>query len=249
MNSLKASIPPLVDENTDPAVLKGYIKEKLMADTINPHFKIRVSDEFLKAKTDCLSKVQSFYNLVAYEGDDPCVSCNLRAEWECTRALREYFDMVRVKVTSAMFGEGFQRLESTKGQRRFEADLKVRYYPERGPRKLGAHVDGNFMTFLWSDLPGLQFPKETPESGLSPTDIRAIGLPSLCPPTISLKDEMWEDVAQHSREIVITLGNGFFDEEIVKSSEFSGINCPVLHRVSCSLSGDRFSIPYLFSLV
>ena len=137
---------------------------------------------------------------------------------------------------------------SNKGEWRFEADLKIRYYPENGPRQLGAHVDGNFITLLWSDRPGLQFPKESEISGLSPADIRAIGLPSLCPPMVSLKEEMWQDVAQNREEIVVTIGNAFFEADFVQKSDFSEIQCPVLHRVHCSQPGGRFSIPYLFCI-
>ena len=70
----------------------------------------------------------------------------------------------------------------------------------------------------------------------------------MCPPTINLSDEMWEEVPQNPREIVVTIGNAFFDEDIVQNSEFSEIKCPVLHRVNCSQRGGRFSIPYLFSI-
>ena len=96
--------PPVVDDTTDPGVLKEYIKEKLMAATINPHFKVRVPRKFLEAKAECLAKVETFYKLVDYKGKDSCVSCNLKEEWECTKKLRSYFDTVRTKITTAMFG-------------------------------------------------------------------------------------------------------------------------------------------------
>ena len=97
---------------------------------------------------------------------------------------------------------------------------------KNGPQQLGAHVDGNFITLLWSDRPGLQFPKESEISGLSPADVRAIGLPSLCPPMVSIKDDMWEDVAQDPEEIVVTIGNAFLKPILFRKANSLKSNAP-----------------------
>ena len=238
-----------IDLNEDIDIVRAKIKERLLQpDTINPFFRVRVSGLFSQAQVDCLRKVREFYKLeTAYagkEGPESCVSCPLEPAWECTNQLRAAFFSVTSRITEAMFGDKFENMLEEESKIA-DANLIIRYYPKSGPRKLGAHVDGNFITVLWSDRPGLQFPSQT-KSGLTPSDVRAIGLPSLAPPMIALSDDMWDDVPQDENTLVVSLGNGFYEEKVVKESEFAQVNCPVLHRVSCSGDYDRYSIPFLF---
>ena len=240
-----------IDLSEDIDIVRERIKGRLLQpDTINPFFRVRVSSIFTKAQVDCIRKVREFYKLdLTYsgqEGQDSCVSCPLEPAWECTKQLRAAFFDVTSRITDAMFGEKFEKMLKEESKL-VDANLIIRYYPKSGPRKLGAHVDGNFLTVLWSDRPGLQFPSQT-KSGLTPSDVRAIGLPSLAPPMISLSDEMWEDVPCDESTLIVSLGNGFYEETVVKDSEFAQVNCPVLHRVNCSGDYDRYSIPFLFQV-
>ena len=55
----------------------------------------------------------------------------------------------------------------------------VRYYAKGGAGYLGSHVDGNFMTFLYSNGEGLQIPNE--DLSIDPQNIKEFGVPSLTP--------------------------------------------------------------------
>ena len=238
-----------IDLSEDINIVRERIKDRLLQpDTINTYFRVRVSSIFKKAQVDCIRKVREFYKLdLAYsgkEGQDSCVSCPLEPAWECTNQLRAAFFDVTSRITEAMFGEKFEKMLNEESKL-VDANLIVRYYPKSGPRKLGAHVDGNFLTVLWSDRPGLQCPSQS-KSGLTPSDVRAIGLPSLAPPMIALSDDMWEYVPCDENTLIVSLGNGFYEETVVKDSEFAQVNCPLLHRVNCSGDYDRYSIPFLF---
>ncbi|EKX41584.1 hypothetical protein GUITHDRAFT_112295 [Guillardia theta CCMP2712] len=64
---------------------------------------------------------------------------------------------------------------------------------------LGPHVDGNFLTFLWSDGVGFQVPG--PHSRIKPEDIAGIGIPSLgMAPSTEMEEEDWADVVSASTQ-------------------------------------------------
>ena len=81
---------------------------------------------------------------------------------------------------------------------------------------------------------------------VSPKAIKEFGVPSLTPTLINLSDSDWYSISQDDSCVVVTVGNSFFEESFVKSSVFSEVQCPTLHRVQRKSKYDRFSIPFLF---
>jgi hypothetical protein len=142
--------------------------------------------------------------------------------------------------------------------KRMDANFSMRFYPKAGSGSLGAHVDGNVMTILWTDGPGLQVPRD--RAGITGEDIRNAGLPSLAnvPNPRLFEDDMWVDVphAGPSEDtLLVSYGNGWFQEKIVSDLFPGTVESPLFHRVkktvvstsngSTVLHLDRHSLPLL----
>jgi hypothetical protein len=118
-------------------------------------------------------------------------------------------------------------------------------------QRLGAHVDGNLMTLLLSTAAGLQVPTASINPSLTSDQVRNYGLPTLTGAILFLPDSHWSYVDVRSDEILVTLGNEFFDSGAIAFQEKPLVHGPVLHRVNDGLmNGEgRISVPFLAKLV
>jgi len=231
--------------------------------SISPVFKLKLSKEFRETTRSCIEKVKTFYKLYDISNNskndcvnktrdensvDSCISCYLTTELEpCTSNIRNEFVNITKEILTIMFNNSeFNIEEYLKSEnKKINGNIIVRYYPKGGAGYLGSHIDGNFMTFLFSNGEGLEIPKE--DLSIDPDDIKQFGIPSLTPTYISLSDSDWNTIQQDDTCLIVTVGNSFFQEKFVEKSSFSGVMCPTLHRVRRKANFDRFSIPFLFN--
>ena len=237
------------------------IKAALL-NSISPAFKVKIPREFQLVASECIEKVTKFYKLIQYDSKhadeyngandtsnviDSCVSCYLTSDLEpCSSNIRQEFYTLTKKILDIMFSDSnFDVNEHLKEKgAAIGGNITVRFYPKGGKGVLGSHVDGNFMTFLFSNGQGLEILKD--DVSVSPKAIKEFGVPSLTPTLINLSDSDWYSISQDDSCVVVTVGNSFFEESFVKSSVFSEVQCPTLHRVQRKSKYDRFSIPFLF---
>ena len=78
----------------------------------------------------------------------------------CTTNIRNEFKHVTKEILSIMFDNNEFNIDEyiKTEQKQIDGNLIVRYYAKGGAGYLGSHVDGNFMTFLYSNGEGLQIP-------------------------------------------------------------------------------------------
>jgi len=118
--------------------------------------------------------------------------------------------------------------------------------------RLGAHVDGNMFTLLWSNTSGLQV--LNPDKEVSAEDLMYYGCPLVgVGPSLIVKDEDFVDVvADWSSEnvMLVTIGRSWFSPSnpLTKDSDLN-VKCPVLHRVAFQdQEKTRYSIPFLVNV-
>ena len=238
------------------------IKQALLQ-SITPAFKVKLPIEFQLVARECIEKVTAFYKLNQFDTKKPngcdaandtsqvvdsCISCYLTSDLEpCSSNIRKEFYTITKKVLDIMFSSStFDISEHMKETRAaIGGNITVRFYPKGGEGVLGSHVDGNFMTFLFSNGQGLEILRD--DVSVSPKAVKEFGVPSLTPTLIDLKDSDWDSIDQDESCVVVTVGNSFFEENFVKSSAFNEVQCPTLHRVQRKSKYDRFSIPFLFN--
>ena len=121
--------------------------------------------------------------------------------------------------------------------------------------RLGAHIDGNFFTLLWSNAPGLQV--LNPKKVVTAEELMYYGMPLVGEATSSLtvKEEDFVDVEAEWASggvMLVTVGRSWFSSTnpLTQDSDLK-VTCPVLHRVAFpdSQIGTRFSIPFLVNVV
>lgn len=121
--------------------------------------------------------------------------------------------------------------------------------------RLGAHVDGNMFTLLWSNTPGLQVLRSDLEADApTPEDLMMYGMPLIgTGPARTYEDIDFVNVAppeeyELEEVILFTVGRSWFSKSnpLTGGENQLGASCPVLHRVSfADQVEDRFSIPFL----
>eukprot|EP00960_Hanusia_phi_P055711 763043-Hanusia_phi.AAC.1 len=143
-----------------------------------------------------------------------------------------------------------------------EGQLSLRCYPRAAANKLleerqdsshacpllGPHVDGNFLTLLWSDGVGFQVPSV--QARIRPEEVAGMGIPSFgMAPSTEMEEEEWADVVSERDAILMSVGQGWFHSFL--QALCPGVPCPVLHRVAVSkrMDRDRCSFPFLAKLV
>lgn len=143
---------------------------------------------------------------------------------------------------------------------KLDGKVCLRYYPARkgaaatesvSTQRLGAHVDGNFLTLLWASASGLQVPKA---DALPASAVRSFGIPSLTASAFHLSDDQWQDVTckNYSDSILVSVGDQWFRTKLAeKFGSDLQVDCPLLHRVALrgNLDRGRFSVPFLCRLV
>ena len=137
--------------------------------------------------------------------------------------------------------------------------LSVKWYRGsacKSETRLGAHVDGNMFTLLWSNTPGLQVLR--PDADVGREDLMYFGMPLIgAGPSLSFEEEDFVDVAAPEgyalEELMLfTVGRSWFSESnpLTRGTRLLGAKCPVLHRVAfANQLEDRFSIPFLINFV
>lgn len=164
------------------------------------------------------------------------------------------------RMSEILFGDSFAQklLESntTLGGR-----ISVRYYPERAVSHaalndqslLGAHVDGNLFTLLWSDHSGLQVLDPANVGDVTPEFIANLGMPLIGSKAgLEIQPEQWATVtAPVEGYLLFTVGNGWLRSELVRSLfPPPAVQSAVLHRVQMKGgSTARHSIPFLVNLI
>jgi len=136
-------------------------------------------------------------------------------------------------------------------QQQMGGALSLRFYPKRSAESseessnlLGAHVDGNFMTMLWSDARGLQVPD--PSAPIDHNDVAGVGIPTVGTGGVSeMLDQHWADVVVPPGSLLVTIGQGWFQSPAALLGP--QVPCPTLHRVSIDgdMPNDRHSFPFL----
>ena len=188
-NNKESRIMITIDLTNDKTENHKLIKTAFL-NSISPVFKLKLSKEFQETTKDCIEKVKKFYKLTSNLSDDSvnssndiesCKSCYLTPELEpCTTNIRNEFKHVTKEILSIMFDNNeFNIDEYIKTGKQIDGNLIVRYYAKGGAGYLGSHVDGNFMTFLYSNGEGLQIPNE--DLSIDPQNIKEFGVPSLTP--------------------------------------------------------------------
>ena len=101
---------------------------------------------------------------------------------------------------------------------------------------LGAHVDGNFFTLLWSDQPGLQVLNPDNTKQLTPDFILNMGMPLIGAGTgLTMEEEQWATVDVPAElgaggYFLFTIGNGWMRSGLVKKLwQGTQVKAPVLH--------------------
>ncbi|GMI32271.1 hypothetical protein TeGR_g2336 [Tetraparma gracilis] len=139
-----------------------------------------------------------------------------------------------------------------------EGVVSLRFYPASPPpasssppasgQRLGAHVDGNLCTLLYSTSPGLQVPSPSHPAnrGITRGQVQGYGMPTLAGEVLVLGEERWAFVDARDDEILLTVGNEFFGDAL-RFPEKGQVFGPVLHRVhdGCMGGKERVSVPFL----
>ena len=119
--------------------------------------------------------------------------------------------------------------------------------------RLGAHVDGNMFTILWSNAPGLQVLRH--DKDVVADDIMFYGMPLVgIGPSLEVDEEDFVDVHadwESGKVMLVTVGRSWFSPSnpLTKSSDIN-VKCPVLHRVAFpDRDGERHSVPFLVNVV
>jgi hypothetical protein len=119
--------------------------------------------------------------------------------------------------------------------------------------RLGAHIDGNMFTLLWSNAPGLQVLK--PDKDVAAEDLMFYGMPLVgVDPSLDVKDDDFVEVEANWASgglMLVTVGRSWFGSSNTLTNDNNlHVKCPVLHRVSFSDREEvRYSVPYLVSVV
>ena len=120
----------------------------------------------------------------------------------------------------------------------------VRRYPHWGRGVLGAHVDMNLITLLWSNGPGFEVIDPTLKN-VNPQQIKGYGTPMTTVDASSFfefSDDHWVSVTSKwcHHDILVTIGGGWFDAFVDPRTAIDAaalpnlptdILCPVYHRV------------------
>ncbi len=135
--------------------------------------------------------------------------------------------------------------------------LSIKWYRGKASvseTRLGAHIDGNMFTLLWSNTPGLQVLR--PDADVDREDLMYFGMPLIgTGPVLSVSDEDFVDVAppegyELEELMLFTVGRSWFSESnpLTHGEQLLGAKCPVLHRVAfADQLQDRLSIPFLIN--
>merc|ERR1711933_127468 len=114
-----------------------------------------------------------------------CVSCEVAAIAAGQQLRVAMRDKVVARLFDAIAGPSFRGSLREEGKL-LDGRISVRCYAndksaikDQGEHALGAHVDGNVMTLLFADAPGLQVPD--PSAPLTPEEVSATGIPSFGP--------------------------------------------------------------------
>ena len=120
-----------------------------------------------------------------------CVSCEVAGS-AAGRRLREAMrDRVGARLVDAVAGPAFRETLAAEGST-LDGRISVRCYAnendeqveegqarELGAAALGAHVDGNVLTVLYANGPGLQIPSR--DSTITADEVAAFGMPTIGP--------------------------------------------------------------------
>jgi hypothetical protein len=258
--------PRVID--LDDVDARSHILESITA-TPNPMFIVRAPTLKAQIKTLIESSKAKFPVHGAIEGGlGPQYSTGL--EEENTKALENVFEVTVLRILGILMHKPSPE-PSFAEQKLKDRGLKVtgcpiiRYYPASEKtssssesaaaavtQRLGAHVDGNFLTLLWATSNGLQVPRA---DSIDADAVRSFGIPSLTPaPPLVLSDDEWQDVdiEGDSDCVLVTIGDQWFRSDLVKEfGEDATVDCPVLHRVALKkdAKADRYSVPYCCRLV
>ena len=225
--------PVVVDMTRDEAEIKALIIGALQkAPPIFAATKYGFEDKFLHL----VRALREKHALHQHSTDERCVSISLAdledglTEEELQMDLRALTSRICEIVLG---GEFARRLETE--QLEMGGALSMRFYPRRSAdlaateaeNLLGAHVDGNFITLLWSDAPGLQVPgPEAPLDSYLSAGIPSIGVSG----ATDMDDRDWVDVEGPPGCLLVTIGQGWFQSAAAQL--LGGVPCATYHRVS-----------------
>jgi isopenicillin N synthase-like dioxygenase len=174
---------------------------------------------------------------------------------------RDQMNILGKRVASILFGDdavldveldGPLSVKSYAGNRR-ELAMEPPSSSTTTNTRLGAHVDGNMFTILWSNAPGLQVLR--PDKEVVADDIMFYGTPLIgVGPSLQVEEEDFVDVEadwSSGTVMLVTVGRSWFSSSnpLTKSSGIH-VKCPVLHRVAFpDRDGMRHSVPFLVNVV
>ena len=231
--------PVVVDMTRDEAEIKALIIGALQkAPPIFAATKYGFEDKFLHL----VRALREKHALHQHSTDERCVSISLAGldDGLTEEELRMDLQTLTSRICEIVLGGEFARRLETE-QLEMGGALSMRFYPRRSAdlaateaeNLLGAHVDGNFITLLWSDAPGLQVPG--PEAPLDLGDVAAAGIPSIgVSGATDMDDRDWVDVEGPPGCLFVTIDQGWFQSAAAQL--WGGVPCATYHRVS--IDGD-----------
>jgi len=238
--------PPVLDLAVTPLTDRPAIRAFLLSslcNTVNPQFIIRNSTAIPLITSYIASARSSSIKAIT---SDPTLDCENQHSIVCDNAvIRESLNGLVSSLLQALTGTFVPMADGA---------ISLRYYPpaatkaeDRTAQRLGAHVDGNFMTLLLSTRVGLQVPNPAENEGITRSQVQNYGMPTLTGEILFFSDEKWSYVDQREDEILVSLGNEFFEDKRVAFPEKATIFGPLLHRVNDGKmdGGDRISVPFL----
>ncbi len=165
------------------------------------------------------------------------------------------------RVAGIVFGDAHTAAVLDGGAATLTGPLSVKNYSGAADRsiRLGAHVDGNMFTLLWSNAPGLQVLRPTSGTvAFEPHDLMMFGMPMIgAGPMLTFTDDDYADVVlppgyEMERCMLFTVGRSWFSQGNPLAAETGDESlspvpqCPVLHRVAfADRAEQRWSIPFL----
>jgi len=254
----------------DTSVLRRLARQSL-ENTASPCFMIQ-NFGFEKL----LQSVVERASVHSREGDDDDVAgrVNSRAHFDLKTSeteddpmyddFRDQMKILARRVASILFGEeavldveldGSLSVKSYANDRRDRSELTLESSSNSSTSniRLGAHVDGNMFTILWSNAPGLQVLR--PDKEVVADDIMFYGMPLIgVSPSLEVEEDDFIDVEadwSSGNVMLVTVGRSWFSPSnpLTKNSEMN-VKCPVLHRVAFpDRDGEpRHSVPFLVNV-
>ena len=261
----------------EPQVLREKARAAL-SDTVSPHFFVagfgfeqnlkaalavvqNVIDRESQESTNAAGGEEALSNHMASEDltrkhyDMNGAEDSLPSELACLKKNMHSLAMRLVRVL--FYDDNFSALRETRIDQ--NSPISVKWYKgtasSKSETRLGAHVDGNMFTLLWSNCPGLQVLRPDWDSGApTPEDLMLYGMPLIgTGPRRTYSDRDFVNVEppqEYGLEelILFTVGRSWFSQTnpLTGNGNNLGATCPVLHRVSfADQVEDRFSLPFL----